>query len=222
VTFGSTRHLVVLSAGLVAAMTVHLGFSSKAVSAGEAPSRTQVSPRNSRRPSPTELGTVLDGSRVERRAPAPLTEPAHPKSQEVRLEVAGEPCVVVWDGAVRRILYKKGGVCAETTFREGLMHGLDKSWYPNGQLWSRGEWRGNKREGLWQYFTKTGGLLQRGEYLDGLMSGEWVTYQGNGAVASIGSYLKQVKVGEWVYFDRFGGVHANQSGWFEDGVKVSD
>jgi MORN repeat variant len=227
--------IAILLASVLAALIVYLGFIGTVVVGGTVSSGTlpnsQHAPltnpgtsRNDARSSPAGAtpSSQLPSSRagfLNSEAERNLTRR---ESEGVHLVVAGEPCVVRWDGDVRRILYEKGGVCAETTFRGGEMHGADKAWHPNGQLWSRGEWRDNKREGLWEYFTETGVLSQRGEHLDGKMSGEWVTYHDDGTVASIGSYIGQVRVGEWLFFDSSGSVYTNQSGWYEDGSRVSD
>lgn len=76
--------------------------------------------------------------------------------------------------------YEDGKSWSLNNYKDGLWHGVYKTWYANGQL------------------------HQLGNYLNGKRTGEWITYYPNGSVDTQGYYLDDKKAGVWTSFNQQG------------------
>lgn len=64
----------------------------------------------------------------------------------------------------------------EEHWREGELHGPSNSWYPNGNVRSRGQYESGKLHGLWEHFAEDGRPTFQLRYQQGRPHGEWVVY----------------------------------------------
>lgn len=55
----------------------------------------------------------------------------------------------------------------------GQAHGLEESYYENGQLWSKSTYKDGKRHGLDEFYDIYGNLRWQGFYNMGSECGEW-------------------------------------------------
>ena len=78
--------------------------------------------------------------------------------------------------------------------------GVWKSFFPDGEIYSIGEYRNDLKTGLWKYFNKIGILVAEGEYSLGLENGQWVYYYDGGQLKSVGSYNIGFENGIWGLF----------------------
>ena len=53
------------------------------------------------------------------------------------------------------------------TDKENIKDGVIETFYDNGQLERRGNWKNWEQDGLWEYFDKDGNLTKTEEYKDG-------------------------------------------------------
>lgn len=57
----------------------------------------------------------------------------------------------------------------EMYFKDGLLHGMYKRWYDNGQLKEEGENKFNNKHGLWQFWHENGKLQEISKYEFGIL-----------------------------------------------------
>ena len=62
------------------------------------------------------------------------------------------------------------------TKKETIKDGLHESFYKNGQLKFRGNYKVGKRDNLWEWFHENGQPKQRGNYKDGKRDGLWKVF----------------------------------------------
>ena len=74
------------------------------------------------------------------------------------------------------------------------------SFFQNGNIKSKGQFRNNLPKGSWFYYYENGGMKAAGSFKDGVNVGVWRYYYENGSVSAEGSYDKGVKVGAWKYY----------------------
>jgi uncharacterized protein len=119
----------------------------------------------------------------------------------------------IWQLQIRRNYYPDMRVRTETTFREGVEHGIRREFNPDGSLKvayiiDMGRILGyglldpfGKRQGLWKEFYPQGGIRSEGIYTDGIRTGEWVFYFANGMVEQRGTYdLRGREQGRWIWY----------------------
>ncbi len=87
----------------------------------------------------------------------------------------------------QRILSVNGNLQIEGVLENGERHGMWKSYYPNGNVWS-----------------KTG-------FINGKSEGETITFYPNGQIRYTGFYSEGEKDGEWQWYDSTGVVMKNAS-----------
>ena len=90
--------------------------------------------------------------------------------------------------------------------------GPSSSWWLNGHLRSKGNYRRGKREGKWKFFfEKNGALSSRGLYLSGKKQGRWEEFWPGGQTKSRGAYLEGGKAGLWINLDSAGRIQSRNS-----------
>lgn len=134
----------------------------------------------------------------------------------------------------------------EYTVRDTLSNILEgpfTSYFSNGRVESRGQWRNNLQEGPWSFYYENGNLRMQGEYVGGRIVGRWKYYyekKGNLSAEGIlfsglrqetwteyfessqrkseGKYLDGKKVGVWNYFYEDGTLKAQA--FYENGKGI--
>ena len=96
------------------------------------------------------------------------------------------------------------------------------SYYENGQLWDKGEWRRGERVGPWITYFNDGQLYFKGEYRNGSPEGPWMTYYQDGRLNAKGNYKNGKRQGAWVSYLEDGTVNKGMTGMFKNGKKISD
>lgn len=91
------------------------------------------------------------------------------------------------------------------------------SYFQNGQLKSKGQFRMSKPIGTWEYYYENGNIKMKGEIKDNESNGTWTYYYENGNIDMQGELKKNVKQGDWTYFFENGKLKS--AGKFEDGKK---
>ena len=62
------------------------------------------------------------------------------------------------------------------------MQGECVSYWENGHLYMKGNYKNNKREGDWVSYWENGQLTYKGNYNGGKQEGKWVSYLSDGTV----------------------------------------
>ena len=87
-------------------------------------------------------------------------------------------------------------------FEECLVHGLFKSYFPNGKLKDSGYRYNGLKTGVWQEFSADGKTLSRGFYKKGQRRGEWKYYGTDGKFLYMRRYNRHGKEKELVKLAR--------------------
>ena len=102
-------------------------------------------------------------------------------------------------------------------FKKGQKNGEWLSYFNNGQLWSKGNYKAGKEEGLWKFYSK-GQLWVGTNYKDGQQDGLYEHYYDNGKLRSTGNYKNNKQEGLWEDFNEKGGLKERRT--YKDGVLV--
>lgn len=124
---------------------------------------------------------------------------------------------------------------------EPVMHGEFQSWFPGGQVQTRGLYVDGRKVGKWQVWSADGVLRAEEHYRRGLRNGEWRTWKPDGSFERKRTYEAQfesfedgrprfegesivlgslIPDGRWRWFWPHGGVRCE--GWFQRGYAVGD
>ena len=106
------------------------------------------------------------------------------------------------------------------SFKNGLIHGPGRTYWKNGQLWSKTTWKDGKMVGPSVSYHDNGQLWFKGTYKDGKEEGLGVTYYNNGQLWFKGTYKDGKQEGPWVWYKKDGTVWEKYTGTFKNGVKV--
>jgi hypothetical protein len=68
----------------------------------------------------------------------------------------------IWDGIFR--LVSNDGVTSESVYKQGVVHGLERAYYANGQIKMEAEYRDDKRNGLARGWDEHGDLQYESVY----------------------------------------------------------
>ena len=79
-----------------------------------------------------------------------------------------------------------------------------------------------KREGAWVTYYENGQLWYKGDYKSGKQEGAWVSYHKTGKLKSKGNFKNGKATGAWVGYLKDGTVFKDWTGTFKDGKKISD
>ena len=78
------------------------------------------------------------------------------------------------------------------------------------------------KDGAWVSYYENGQLTYKGNYKNGKKEGAWVSYWMNGQLYYKGNYKNGKDEGAWVSYNTDGTVLKKWTGIFKDGVKISD
>lgn len=77
--------------------------------------------------------------------------------------------------------------------------------YEDGNLRIEGfESENGRRDGTWRYYYPDGTLWSLGDFSNGLRHGRAVVYYENGQIRYSGQYQNDKEMGEWVFYDTTG------------------
>ncbi len=118
--------------------------------------------------------------------------------------------------------YPNGNLKKVGVYKDGKNDGLWEYYHENGHLSDKGTYKDGKENGLWEVFNDNGQLKRTGTYKDGKENGIWKLFNDNGQLRTKGTYKDGERDGRWEFFNEDGTLDTEQSGLYEDGVKVSD
>ena len=104
--------------------------------------------------------------------------------------------------------------------KKGVQVGPWVTYHKNGQLWSKGTYKNEKRDGPWVIYYETGRLQTKGTQQDGEWDGPYVLYHENGQLKSKGNWKNGGLAGPWVFYLPNGQL--SWEGTYKDDVKISD
>jgi len=94
-----------------------------------------------------------------------------------------------------------GAMVAEEHYKNGLINGFSKVFYPEGGLSEQYFLKMGIRDGLWEQYYTDGKLKLRGGYKAGEKQGFFKTYYGSGQVMMSGQYNAGHQTGIWISYN---------------------
>ncbi|MGY5850191.1 toxin-antitoxin system YwqK family antitoxin [Salegentibacter sp. F14] len=86
------------------------------------------------------------------------------------------------------------------TYAEGRLNGLQITYFPNGVIAEKTEYKNGKKHGESLIYGKNGQPLQHLNYENGELHGKAIYYNATGDTLIKGQYKKDQKTGNWRYF----------------------
>lgn len=91
------------------------------------------------------------------------------------------------------------------------------SFYQNGKVKSKGNFKNDIPEGLWYYYYESGLVKSYGKLNGTIKYGGWKYYYENGNISTEGSYKEGKKEGDWkYYFESTAGVLKTDGSYVND------
>ncbi|MCC5907024.1 MAG: toxin-antitoxin system YwqK family antitoxin [Balneolaceae bacterium] len=118
--------------------------------------------------------------------------------------------------------YATGQTRINVPFRQGVPHGKIEYFFENGQLMMRGNLKDGVYAGIREWYYENGQLRWIEFYNDGYEDGLWEGYYENGQLSWKGTYKDGEKEGLWEEYHENGKLDTTKSGFYENGVKISD
>jgi len=89
----------------------------------------------------------------------------------------------------------------EERYKDGVLQGLSKRYYPGGNISELFYYENNKIQGIFKSFFPSGKLKEEIHYKDGKRNGKYLLMYENGNTDTQGNYENDLQKGEWQYFD---------------------
>lgn len=115
--------------------------------------------------------------------------------------------------------YVSGQVKTETIYnKRGEKHGLEKFYYPTGELWSRTNYFRDKKDQIEKIYYKSGTIMKIKPYNRGLLEGVEKSYWETGGLMDEVPYVNGLKHGTARYYNMDGSLFEERV-WEEDVLK---
>lgn len=93
-------------------------------------------------------------------------------------------------------------ILKEEYYKKGKLHGLQKTYFINGQLTERSEYLDGKREGIREIFSEEGVKIKSFHYKNNLLNGNTQYFDTSGELLIEGHYKNDRKDGIWKYYEK--------------------
>ncbi|MFN4299044.1 MAG: toxin-antitoxin system YwqK family antitoxin [Thermaurantimonas sp.] len=116
-----------------------------------------------------------------------------------------------------RMFSENGSLLSEGKLdSNGRKIGLWQFYYPDGSLYSKGEFLNDLKEGIWEYYFPDGSIQEIGEYKRDLLNGKWLTYCINGKILKEVYFINGKEDGVLREFDCDGNLI--KEAYYEEGL----
>ncbi|TVR76096.1 MAG: toxin-antitoxin system YwqK family antitoxin [Chitinophagaceae bacterium] len=125
----------------------------------------------------------------------------------------------------RKLYYPTGELFIVEVHEDGNFHGPYFSYFENGNPREEGEFVNNAIHGIWKNFHQNGKVNEIVTFRNGEEHGPFEKYHENGALAAVGQYENSKETGDWIYYHDNGNVREEVNyleGWENGLVKVFD
>jgi antitoxin component YwqK of YwqJK toxin-antitoxin module len=102
--------------------------------------------------------------------------------------------------------YYDKSLTARESYLKGARDGMIVSFYNNGDISEKIEWKSDKKSGIWEQYFKGNILRLRGFFIDNKLQGEFLVNYENGKPYVKGRYLNDQRNGKWTFFKEDGAV----------------
>jgi len=97
-----------------------------------------------------------------------------------------------------------GTVRIREPYLEGRVHGMVRSFYPNGNVSEAVSWQNNQRQGEWKRFYSDGSHRLIGHYENDLLNGTYAVFYPDSTLKMKGMYVNNLSEGKWRFYDHKG------------------
>jgi antitoxin component YwqK of YwqJK toxin-antitoxin module len=113
--------------------------------------------------------------------------------------------------------YQNGKVKSKGNFKNDVPQGLWYYYYESGLVKSYGKLTGTIKYGDWKYYYENGNISTEGSYKEGKKEGDWKYYFEStaGILKTEGVYVNDTREGRWKFYDESGNFKA-QADFHED------
>lgn len=102
-------------------------------------------------------------------------------------------------------------ILSEENYENGLLNGVSKTFYKNGNITEILHYKNGKLEGITQRFSNEGILLEEISFKNGMRNGLAKFFDTNGALIYSGMYENDEKVGKWEFYGNKKTEEVNQT-----------
>lgn len=95
---------------------------------------------------------------------------------------------------------------AIVSYKNGMKHGNEISYYPNGTKAELLQYNMGSKNGKWEQYFATGEIKQEATYVNEQLHGAYVIYYPSRLKYVDGTYYKNLMDGTWYYFDEDGQI----------------
>ena len=117
-----------------------------------------------------------------------------------------------------RLYHENGSLSMEMYYKNGKLHGEERSYHPNGQLQNIANSVMGSYEGPFKYWYATGTLYQEGNYINNNIEGDLKTYYPNGILKEIVFFSKSVENGPYTFYHQ--NAKLKEEGFFLNGPNL--
>lgn len=97
-----------------------------------------------------------------------------------------------------------GTLVSEENYKDGLIDGLSKVYFPEGGISELHNFKQGIRNGPWEQYYPDGKIKLRGTYKAGEKQGAFKTFYTSGQLMITGQYISGHQVGTWIYYNEKG------------------
>jgi antitoxin component YwqK of YwqJK toxin-antitoxin module len=94
----------------------------------------------------------------------------------------------------------------EMTFKDGILDGPMVSYYKDGSIKRKGEYRNSQFHGKWEYWCIEKKKIYEVNYSNDMLCGEYISWYSSGTLCEKGKYSKNRRTGSWIEYDQAGNV----------------
>ena len=110
------------------------------------------------------------------------------------------------DSTWKYFSYYTQDLVSEEFYKNGIKHGLEKVYYPDGTLSEQTRWKNGTREGKWIRFFEDGTKKSEAKYQFDQLNGPYTVFYATGKWLAKGNYMDGKREGPWLFYDENGNV----------------
>lgn len=96
--------------------------------------------------------------------------------------------------------FYSAAITSTENYVDGIKQGLEKKYYPNGQVSEEIEWNNNTRDGVWNQYFDDGTIKLKSFYSNNKVTGPYTFYWPNGNLYIKGQFVDNKRNGKWFFY----------------------
>ncbi|MFN5371986.1 MAG: toxin-antitoxin system YwqK family antitoxin [Bacteroidia bacterium] len=91
-------------------------------------------------------------------------------------------------------------------WQNGMKHGVEYTYYPNGNLSEEIGWKNGRKDGPWKQYFEDGKPRLTASHKEGNRVGKQTYFYANGNVKLMGMYVNDLREGTWIHYEENGAL----------------